>query len=102
MAKVTSKARKPKRTTAKSPTKPEELLDLSEGPLAWLTPMLEESYTKLRPREEAEAEEAEDAAPAARRTTKAELEDKTRRGPFKSVHRQDKDESVLAQLPRSH
>ena len=39
-----------------------------EGPREWLFPMLEEAYSKLRPRAEAEAEEAmQDLEPPPRR-----------------------------------
>jgi hypothetical protein len=67
-----------------------------EGPLEWLSPMLEETYTKLRPKEEAEAER-----PALRKAT-ARAGGKAKPRAFTSVHQRGKGESVLAELPRSH
>jgi hypothetical protein len=69
-----------------------------EGPLEWLVPMLEETYTKLRPKQEGKVEEA---AAGARKTTR-KAGGKFKPQAFVSVHQQGQSESVLAKLPRSH
>ena len=87
-----TKGGKTPRASAKAPR--ERRKRHYEGPLDWLSPMLEETYTKLRPKEEAEAEEARAAAAKPKRKAKPRA--------FISVHQEGKGESVLAELPRSH
>ena len=65
-----------------------------EGPREWLFPMLEETYSRLGPKEEIEAAEA-----APPRTPPPA---KTKAARFRSSYHEGKDESVLAVLPRSH
>src|ERR671910_784604 len=65
-----------------------------EGPREWLFPMLEETYSRLGPKEEIKAEEAAPPRTPAPARTKAAR--------FRSSYHEGKDESVLAALPRSH
>jgi hypothetical protein len=65
-----------------------------EGPLEWLSPMLEEAYTKLQPKEDFDA--------AAARKAPRKAKKKGEPPAFASTHQAGADESVLAQLPRSH
>src|SRR5438093_15011 len=69
-----------------------------DGPIEWLSPMLEEAYMKLRPKEEAEAEGDGEAKPRKARPAKTAAQ----KGVFRSVYHEGKDESVLAELPRTH
>ena len=75
----------------KSTKKPERFY---EGPAEWLLPMMEETYTRLRPKGEAEAKPTRGAALKAKRGGKA--------AGFASVHQEGKGESVLAKLPKTH
>jgi hypothetical protein len=67
------------------------LEDYPEGPIEWLSPMLEEAYMKLRPKEEAEAKPSKPASKSA-----------AKKSSFESVHHPGEGESVLASLPRTH
>jgi hypothetical protein len=55
---ATKKARRGKKAAARkaAPRKEPKSKRHYEGPREWLFPMLEETYTRLRPKEEAEAE----------------------------------------------
>src|SRR5689334_18913886 len=76
-----------------------------EGPAQWLIPMLEEAYTELRPKEEAEAEAARPARKAAAKkkaggklaSTGKKLTDE-----FVSSFQEGKGEAVLADLPQNY
>ena len=61
MATKKKPARKQKPGTAKRA--PAKLDGYYSGPMEWLSPMLEEAYMKLRPKEDAEAEAAAMAKP---------------------------------------
>jgi hypothetical protein len=98
MALKTTSVRKPKSAALKRTRATFE--DYYEGPMGWLSPMLEEAYMKLRPKEEAEAEarSADKAKPS--RLTRAK-KGVAKKIPFKSVHHPEQGESVLASLPRT-
>src|ERR1051326_8347547 len=67
------------------------------GPREWLLPMLEETYMRIRPKEEAEGQARErppKPAAAAAALVKA--------GKFASAYHEGEGESVLARLPRTH
>ena len=74
-------------------------LEGDEGPMKWLSPMLEEAYMKLQPKKEAEAETA---ARAKAGKPKPAAKGRAKKAAFKSVHHAGKGESVLASLPRTH
>ena len=65
-----------------------------EGPAEWLLPMMEEAYTRLRPKGEA-------PAPAPRRGPR-KPRGGVRAPAFRSLHQEGQGESVLADLPRSY
>jgi hypothetical protein len=64
-----------------------------EGPAEWLMPMMEEAYTRLRPKAEVPAPE-----PRAERRTRAGV----KAARFASTYQSGRGESVLARLPLSH
>src|SRR5262245_34316306 len=96
MATKTKRVSRPKlRRAKKSP------VILDEGPLEWLSSMLEETYMKLRPKEDVEAEarsSAKDKPSKPKRAAKGAPKNVA----FKSVHQKGMGESVLASLPRTH
>ena len=99
MATKKKPARKQKPATAKrAPAKSD---DYYSGPMEWLSPMLEEAYMKLRPKEDAEAEAEADAMAKPRKRAPA-AKTAARKPVFRSVHHEGKGESVLAELPRTH
>jgi len=97
MATKKKPARKQKPGTAKRA--PAKLDGYYSGPMEWLSPMLEEAYMKLRPKEDAEAEAAAMAKP---RRPRPVAKTAARKPVFRSVHHEGQGESVLAELPRTH
>src|SRR5262245_34417642 len=96
MATKKKRVRRPKLRVPKRTPVP-----LDEGPLEWLSPMLEETYMKLRPKEQAEAE-AQSGAKAKPSKPKLAAKGTPKKVVFKSVHQVGMGESVLASLPRTH
>jgi hypothetical protein len=81
MATKKKPARKQKPGTAKRA--PSKLDGYYSGPMEWLSPMLEEAYMKLRPKEDAEAEAAAMAKP---RRPRPVAKTAARKPVFRSVH----------------
>ena len=90
-SKPVKRAAKPAKLAAKSE---KFKIEREEGPLGWLSPMLEEAYMRLGPKGEAEARPARRAFGKAKPGAKVST--------FESVHHEGKGESVLADLPRTH
>src|SRR5262245_20227224 len=65
-----------------------------EGPAEWLMPMMEEAYSRLRPKDEPEEAPRRGPARAAKRGVRLPA--------FRSVHRAGQGEEVLAPLPLSY
>src|SRR6266480_2614451 len=89
MATKKKPARKQKLGTAKRA--PAKLDGYYSGPMEWLSPMLEEAYMKLRPKEDAEAEAAAMAKP---RRPRPVAKTAARKPVFRSVHHEGQGESA--------
>ena len=76
---------------SKAPSKPEG------GPREWLLPIRESAYTKLIPKEQAEAERSAALAKKPPKATKAKKEEG-----FRSTFQPGRGEDVLASLPRDY
>src|SRR5262245_28042357 len=84
------------RRTAKRPSKPG--LSFHEGPAEWLGPMLEEAYTRLRPKEEGAAPEVAAAAGA----TASAAASAVLASAHEAVEAEEAEGVLLADLPQSY
>ena len=76
-----------------------------DGPLEWLLPMLEEAYSRIRPKADADREMGRPAARTARAKVKARMVRGAARPaavPFASTIHEGQGDSVLAEVPRTY
>src|SRR6188768_544870 len=111
MAKRRSKTRKPRSTskTRKSKARMAEVprrMPHYEGPEEWLLPQMEETLSKLGPKEEIDAipdlRPGRARAPKAARAPRAKAKGGPAKAtPFRSTYQEGKGEGVLADVPRT-